>query len=47
MDSLVANLSTALLEANNYTDADISFALYKDQLDGWGYFDSPQVDNVT
>ena len=43
MDSVVANLSTALLEANNYTDADIAYALYKDQLDGWGYFNSPQV----
>ena len=44
MDSLVGNLSTDLKEGNNYTDEDISFALYKDQLAGWGYFNSSQVD---
>ena len=47
IDSLVANLSTAVKEGNNYTDEDIAFALYKDQLSGWGYFNSSQVDNVT
>ena len=44
MDSLVGNLSTDLKERNNYTDEDISYALYKDQLAGWGYFNSSQVD---
>ena len=47
MDSVVANLNTSLKEANNYTDEDIAFALYKDQLVGWGYVNSPQVHNLT
>ena len=47
MDSLVANLSTTLKEVNNYTDDDIAFAIYKNQLAGWGYFNSPQVDAIT
>ena len=46
MDSLVANLSTTLKEANNYTDDDIAFAIYKNQLAGWGYTNSPQVDII-
>ena len=46
MDSLVASLSSSLKEANNYTDEDIALALYKDQLAGWGYFKSPQVDCI-
>ena len=47
MDSLVANLSPALLEANNYTEDDIALAIYKDQLAGWGYFNSPEVDHIS
>ena len=47
MDSVIANLSTDLKEGNNFTDEDIAFALYKDQLAGWGYFDSKQVDIIT
>ena len=46
MDSLVANLSTTLKEGNNYTDDDIAFAIYKNQLAGWGYTNSPQVDII-
>ena len=44
MDSLVANLSTDLKEANDYTDEEIAFALYKDNLAGWGYLNSMEVD---
>ena len=46
MDSVIANLSTDLKEGNNFTDEDIAFALYKDQLAGWGYFNSKQVDII-
>ena len=47
MDSLVAKLSTTLLEANNYTEDDIAFAIYKDQLAGWGYINSSEVDHIS
>ena len=47
MDSVIANLSTDLKEENNFTDEDIAFALYKDQLAGWGFFNSSQVDIIT
>ena len=47
MDSVIANLSTDLKEGNNFTDEDIAFALYKDQLAGWGFFNSSQVDIIT
>ena len=46
MDSVIANLSSDLKEGNNFTDDDIAFALYKDQLAGWGYFNSKQVDII-
>ena len=46
MDSFVANLSPDLKEAHNYTDDDIAFAIYKNQLAGWGYMNSPQVDII-
>ena len=34
------------LRKNNitdYTDGDIAFALYKDFVTGWGFFDHPKV----
>ena len=41
LDSLVAGLTKNNIA--DYTDDDIAFALYKDFVTGWGFFDHPKV----
>ena len=41
MDSMVEGLRKNNI--TDYTDDDIAFALYKDFVTGWGFFDHPKV----